>query len=96
MKREGVVLSREQRVREEQQSASGEEGDGIKGHFSLKGQHRQRPEAVTASAVFRNGENSSVAGVCPLLPSAQYSAFVNSPYWLPGLSHSLALQALSK
>lgn len=70
---------------EQKESAPGEEGDGIKGHFSLKGQHRQRPEAVTASAVFWNGENSSVAGVCPLLPSAQYLAFVSNPCWPPGL-----------
>ena len=27
---------------EQEESAPGEEGDGIKGHFSLKGQHRQR------------------------------------------------------
>ena len=97
-KREGVILSgeRSSAFKEEQESAPGEEGDGIKGHFSLKGQQRQRPEAVTASAVFRNSETSSVAEVCPLLPSAQYWAFVNNPRWPPGVSHSLTLQALSQ
>lgn len=105
MKREGVSPVWGAEVREEltelslQGRAGGVSprggGDGIKGHFSLKGQHRQRPEA-DSQRVFWNGENSSVAGVCPLLPSAQYLAFVSNPCWPPGLESLAALQALSK
>lgn len=43
---------------------------------------------MTGSAVFRNGENSSVAGVCLLLPICTVFGFVNNFCCPPGLRPS--------
>lgn len=102
MKREGVVLSGERRVREEltELSLQGRAGGvGPRGGGRWHQRTFQSERAAQAKArscdsqrVFWNGENSSVAGVCPLLPSAQYLAFVSNPCWPPGLE-SLARTA---
>lgn len=76
MRREEVIWSGEQRVRGELTELSLQNGAelnpgakrvDIKGHFCLRGQHRQRPRAVTVRAAFQNSESAGVAAMCLVL-----------------------------